>query len=144
MPASPPKPSSLASLKRWLRQFASLPEPAEFDYPFARNDIAMLQQVDDGPAQLDEQTWDEMLLDGYHAQLATQASILGQQRLHQRLASGTANEPSRARIAALLAAPTQQAALEQAMLPLRTAAPPLSSFQRLASQASAPLSSGAR
>ena len=116
-----PSPSLFSSLRRWLRQFASLPEPAEFDYPFARSDIAMLQRVEDGPAQLDEQTWDEMLLDGYHAQLATQASILGQQRLHQRLASGTADAASRARIAALLAAPAQQAALEQAMLPLRTA-----------------------
>jgi len=116
-----PSPALFSSLRRWLRQFASLPEPAEFDYPFARSDIAMLQRVEDGPAQLDEQTWDEMLLDGYHAQLATQASILGQQRLHQRLVSGTANEPSRARIAALLAAPAQQAVLEQAMLPLRTA-----------------------
>ena len=121
MPASPPKPSSLASLKRWLRQFASLPEPAEFDYPFARSDIAMLQQVEGGLLQLDGQTWNEMLLDDYHAQLAAQTSIVGQQRLHQRLASGTADVASRARIAALLAAPEQQAVLEQAMRPLRTA-----------------------
>ena len=121
MPASPPKPSSLASLKRWLRQFASLPEPAEFDYPFARSDIAMLQQVEGGLLQLDGQTWNEMLLDDYHAQLAAQTSIIGQQRLHQRLASGTADVASRARIAALLAAPAQQAVIEQAMLPLRTA-----------------------
>ncbi|MGZ7307043.1 hypothetical protein ACXWRJ_09500, partial [Streptococcus pyogenes] len=54
-------------------------------------------------------------------QLATQTSILGQQRLHQRLASGTAGAASRARIAALLASPAQQAVLEQAMQPLRTA-----------------------
>ena len=121
MPASPPKPSPLASVKRWLRQFASLPEPAEFDYPFARSDIAMLQQVEGGLLQLDGQTWNEMLLDDYHAQLAAQTSIVGQQRLHQRLASGTADVASRARIAALLAAPEQQAMLEQAMRPLRTA-----------------------
>ena len=121
MPASPPKPSPLASVKRWLRQFASLPEPAEFDYPFARSDIAMLQQVEGGLQQLDGQTWNEMLLDDYHAQLAAQTSIVGQQRLHQRLASGTADVASRARIAALLAAPQQQAVLEQAMRPLRTA-----------------------
>lgn len=114
-------PSLFSSLRRWLRQFASLPEPAEFDYPFARSDIAMLQRVEEGPAQLDEQTWDEVLLDDYHAQLAAQTSILGQQRLHQRLASGIAGAASRARIAALLAAPAQQAALEQAMRPLRTA-----------------------
>lgn len=116
-----PSPSLFARLRPWLRQFASLPEPAEFDYPFARSDIAVLQQVEAGPVQLDEQTWDEMLLDAYHAQLATQTSILGQQRLHQRLASGTAGAASRARIAALLASPAQQAVLEQAMQPLRTA-----------------------
>lgn len=121
MPASPTKPSPFANVSRWLRQFASLPEPAQFDYPFARSDIAMLQQVEGGPLQLDGQTWDEMLLDDYHAQLAAQASILGQQRLHQRLAGGMAGSASRARIAALLAAPGQQAALEQAMRPLRTA-----------------------
>ena len=117
----PSSPSQFSSLNRWLRQFASLPEPAEFDYPFARSDIAMLQQVEAGPVQLDEQTWDEMLLDDYHMQLADQTSILGQQRLHQRLASGMASAASRARITALLAAPAQQAALEQAMRPLRTA-----------------------
>ena len=117
----PSSPSLVARLNRWLRQFASLPEPAEFDYPFARSDIAMLQQVEGRPLQLDEQTWDEMLLDDYHAQLAAQTSILGQQRLHQRLASGIAGAASRARIAALLAAPAQQAELEQAMRPLRTA-----------------------
>ena len=120
MPASPFKQSPFTTVKHWLRQFASLPEPAEFDYPFAPSDIAMLQQVEGGARQLDGQTWDEMLLDDYHAQLGEQTSILGQQRLHQRLASGTANPASRARIAALLAAPGQQAALEQAMLPLRT------------------------
>ena len=38
-----PSPSLFSSLRRWLRQFASLPEPAEFDYPFAPSDIAMLQ-----------------------------------------------------------------------------------------------------
>ncbi|MBE3028443.1 DNA mismatch repair protein MutS [Janthinobacterium sp. GW458P] len=121
MPASPPKPSLYAKLRHWLRQFASLPEPAEFDYPFARSDIAMLHQVEGDPAQLDGQTWEEMLLDDYHAQLAAQTSIVGQQRLHQRLAGGTADAASRARIAALLAAPAQQAVLERAMQPLRTA-----------------------
>lgn len=121
MPASPLKQPPFAMLKHWLRQFASLPEPLEYDYPFAASDIAMLHSIDGGLPQLDRQTWDEMLLDDYHAQLATQTSILGQQRLHQRLASGTENTASRARIAALLAAPAQQAELEHAMLPLRTA-----------------------
>ena len=116
-----PSPSLFARLRPWLRQFASLPEPPELDYPFAASDIAMLQRIDGGVPQLDSQTWNEMLLDDYHAQLAAQTSILGQQRLHQRLASGTAGAASRGRIAALLAAPAQQAVIEQAMLPLRTA-----------------------
>lgn len=117
----PSSPSLIARLRHWLRQFASLPEPAELDYPFSRSDIALLQRFEGHPAQLDGQTWDEMLLDDYHVELAAQVSILGQQRLHQRLMSGTASTASRARIAALLAAPAQQAVLEQAMLPLRTA-----------------------
>ncbi|MGK5076794.1 MutS-related protein [Janthinobacterium sp. HLX7-2] len=105
----------------WLRQFASLPEPVELDYPFAHSDIAMLQQLEGTPALIDRQTWDEMLLEPYSAQLAQQTSIFGQQRLHQRLASGTAGAASRERVAALLGAPAQQQLLEQAMQPLRAA-----------------------
>ena len=75
-----PSPSLFARLRSWLRQFASLPEPAELDYPFAASDIAMLQRIEGGLPQLDSQTWDEMLLDDYHLQLAGQTSILGQQQ----------------------------------------------------------------
>ena len=110
-----------ARLATWLRQFASLPEPPELDYPFAPSDVAALQRLEGGMPMVDAQTWDEMLLDAYGAQLAHNTSILGQQRLHQRLASGKASAATRARIAALLADPAQQQAIGQAMLPLRTA-----------------------
>src|SRR5450830_823904 len=115
-----PRPFT-ARMATWWRQFASLPEPDELDYPFARSDVAKLQQFTGEPSQIDEQTWDEMLLDSYTAQLTQEASIFGQQRLHQRLASGVADVASRERVDALLAAPAQQQQLEQAMRPLRAA-----------------------
>ncbi|MFM2087703.1 MAG: hypothetical protein RLZZ237_2572 [Pseudomonadota bacterium] len=114
-----------ARVMTWVRRFASLPEPDELDYPFADSDVARLQQFVGEPAVIDGQTWDEMLLPSYTAQLTQQTSIFGQQRLHQRLASGVADgvnaAASRERIDALLAAPAQQSVLEQAMRPLRTA-----------------------
>src|SRR5450830_271859 len=115
-----PRPFT-ARMATWWRQFASLPEPNELDYPFARSDVAKLQQFTGEPSQIDEQTWDEMLLDSYTAQLTQETSIFGQQRLHQRLASGVADVASRERVDALLAAPAQQQQLEQAMRPLRAA-----------------------
>ncbi|MFZ4876167.1 MutS-related protein [Janthinobacterium sp. Mn2066] len=115
-----PRPFA-ARMATWLRQFASLPEPDELDYPFAHSDVEKLQQFVGGPVQIDGQTWDEMLLDSYAAQLAQQTSIFGRQRLHQRLASGVADAASRERVDALLAAPAQQQQLEHAMRPLRTA-----------------------
>jgi len=115
-----PRPFT-ARMATWLRRFASLPEPDELDYPFAHSDVARLQQCIGEPAVIDEQTWHEMLLPSYTAQLTQQTSIFGQQRLHQRLASGVANPASRERVTDLLAAPAQQQIIEQAMRPLRAA-----------------------
>ncbi len=58
------------------------------DYPFARSDVAMLQRLTGERAMLDGQTWDELLLDHYAAQLARETSIFGQQELHRRLSGG--------------------------------------------------------
>ena len=115
------KPATLfARLSGWLRQLASLPEPPALDYPFADSDIAMLADLEGGRALIDAQTWDEMLLDAYSAQLSAQTSIVGQQRLHQRLRSGVAHSASQERVAALLAAPADMAQLQHAMRGLRT------------------------
>ena len=114
------KPAFPIRLRGWLRQLASLPEPPEYDYPFARSDIAMLAKVEGGPALIDAQTWDEMLLDAYSASLAEHTSIFGQQRLHQRLAGGVADPASAERVRALLAAPDAMTQLQQAMHGLRS------------------------
>lgn len=114
------KPAVLFTrLTGWLRQLASLPEPLVLDYPFADSDIAMLAELEGGRALIDKQTWDEMLLDGYGGQLSCETSILGQQRLHQRLKSGVADTASQERVAALLAAPDDMARLQHAMRGLR-------------------------
>ena len=114
------KPAFLARLPGWLRQLASLPEPEELDYPFARSDVAMLAGLEGRAALIDAQTWDEMMLDAYSDKLAAQTSILGQQRLHQRLASGVADAASCQRVRALLAAPAEMVRLQHAMRGLRT------------------------
>ena len=114
------KPAFFARLPGWLRQLASLPEPAELDYPFARSDVAMLAGLEGSAALIDAQTWDEMMLDDYSDTLAAQTSIFGQQRLHQRLASGVADAHSRQRVRALLTAPDDMARLQHAMRGLRT------------------------
>ncbi|USX21314.1 DNA mismatch repair protein MutS [Oxalobacteraceae bacterium OTU3REALA1] len=56
------------------------------DYPYVASDVALYQRIlhGDGGA-LDAQTWDDMLLPQYSAQLARGTSILGQQELHRRL-----------------------------------------------------------
>ncbi|USX14912.1 DNA mismatch repair protein MutS [Oxalobacteraceae bacterium OTU3CAMAD1] len=56
------------------------------DYPYVASDVALYQRIlhGDGGA-LDAQTWDDMLLPQYSAQLALGTSILGQQELHRRL-----------------------------------------------------------
>ena len=42
-----------ARVMTWVRQFASLPEPDELDYPFAHSDVARLQQFIGEPELID-------------------------------------------------------------------------------------------
>ncbi|MBV6322869.1 MutS-related protein [Duganella violaceipulchra] len=56
------------------------------DYPFVASDVARYQRTAHADASaLDAQTWDDLLLPQYSAQLARQTSIFGQQELHRRL-----------------------------------------------------------
>jgi hypothetical protein len=91
------------------------------DYPFARSDVALLQQLTGEAPSLDGQTWDELLLDQYAAQLAHETSIFGQQELHRRLSGGQADPASIARVRQLLDDSAQVTAMERACLPLRQA-----------------------
>lgn len=74
--------SLLSSLTRLL-----LPAEAPVvDYPFVPSDVALYRRTAHPDADaLDEQTWDDMLLPQYSAQLARETSIFGQQELHRRL-----------------------------------------------------------
>lgn len=56
------------------------------DYPFVPSDVSMYRRMlarADGV--IDEQTWDDLLLPAYSAQVARETSIFGQQELHRRL-----------------------------------------------------------
>jgi hypothetical protein len=56
------------------------------DFPFVASDVALYRRtLDRDGGVLDAQTWDDMLLPQYSAQLARGTSILGQQELHRRL-----------------------------------------------------------
>ena len=96
------------------------------DYPYVASDVALYQRTlhGDGGA-IDAQTWDDMLLPRYSAQLARGTSILGQQELHRRLhaadAGGARLAASAARVRTLVADGGQRARLLTACEGLRRA-----------------------
>ncbi len=56
------------------------------DYPFVPSDVALYRRtLSDADTLLDAQTWDDLLLPAYSAELARGTSIFGQQELHRRL-----------------------------------------------------------
>lgn len=94
------------------------------DFPFVASDVALYRRTafDAGASVLDEQTWDDMLLESYSAQLAPQTSIFGQQELHRRLyAGGEGTQDSAARIRTLLEDEARLTRLQQACEGLRRA-----------------------
>lgn len=97
--------------------------PAPYDYPFVASDVAQYRRcAHPEDSVLDSQTWKDLLLDRYSAQLARGTSIFGQQELHRRLHSRSGATPaSVARVRDLLADPAQEAALQQACTGLRQA-----------------------
>lgn len=94
------------------------------DYPFARSDIAMLQRCTAQPedACIDDQSWNDLLLDQYSDHLAPQVSIFGQQILHQRLRTGLTDKACHAlsaRLHALQQDPALRLELQVICQPLR-------------------------
>jgi len=74
------------------------------DYPFVPSDVALYRRtLSDADTMLDEQTWDDLLLLSYSAQLARETSIFGQQELHRRLHADEDVSASSDRVRALLA-----------------------------------------
>src|SRR5471032_230222 len=86
---SPPPEYHMSLFDRLTRSLTRILLPAETpiaDYPFVASDVALYQRTAHADASvLDAQTWDDMLLPQYSAQLARATSIFGQQELHRRL-----------------------------------------------------------
>ncbi|ELX12112.1 DNA mismatch repair protein MutS domain-containing protein [Janthinobacterium sp. HH01] len=111
--------SLLSSLTRFL-----LPAEAPvIDYPFVPSDVALYRRTAHPDANvLDEQTWDDMLLPQYSAQLARETSIFGQQELHRRLyADGGGVAASAVRVRTLAQDAGQRRQLHAACAGLRRA-----------------------
>lgn len=122
--------TGLAGVARHLfayaRAVATVPEPEPIDYPFVPSDVAQLHRVTSaaGAAALDDQTWNDLLLDRYLADLSGEASIFGRQELYRRLrarATGDARHAQRERVEALMRDPDALRDIHRRMRSLRAA-----------------------
>ena len=121
-------PSPLSSLWTRCRQhwhalfaFADRTPP---DYPFVPSDVAAYNRLHAGPADIDAQTWSDLLVDRYADTLAPQTSIFGRQLLEHRLRAGQDDAAAAAqaeRVRALMADDARRAAVTAACRPLRHA-----------------------
>src|SRR5471032_3365855 len=109
---------------RWAAMLMPAP-PALDDFPFARSDVARYHRaivdVAGGGAMLDEQTWNDMLLDQYSDRLAPQTSIFGRQMLHHRLRGQVADADGMERVRTLAHDAPRLALLARACENLRRA-----------------------
>ena len=92
---------------------------------FTPDEIGRLHRTGaDSASDLDEQTWNDLLLASYEEQLAQEVSIFGRQVLHRRLRAGlddAASADKRERIRALMADPARLARLHTGLRVLRHA-----------------------
>lgn len=119
-------PAWLAAFTRRIRSAAALPDADPIDYSFPAADIGRLHHFTAPPdaACIDDQTWDDLLLDDYAARLSPQVSIFGRQALHQRLRAGLDDNDCAAlgeRLRALMADPARLQAQHLACQSLRHA-----------------------
>lgn len=92
------------------------------DYPFVASDVAMYRRMLSVPdSVMDQQTWDDLLLPAYSAELARETSIFGQQELHRRLHAEDDVSVSAARVRALMADDARRRQLEAATKDVRGA-----------------------
>jgi hypothetical protein len=109
-----------------FRSVFALREAEPVDYPFVPSDVAQLHRLtaDAATPSLDDQTWDDLLLEPYLALLSKETSIFGKQELYRRLRAGVPEgerAAQRARVQALMADPEHVAQLHRILRPLRVA-----------------------
>ena len=110
----------LQSLWRSLALSPSAPPRRHFFIP---DEVARLYRLD-GAAGIDDQTWNDLLLESFEEKLAPQASIFARQVLHLRLRAGVdaaACSAQRARLQALMDDPARLDAIEASLATLRHA-----------------------
>jgi hypothetical protein len=116
----------LRDLPAQLRAAIALPDSEPPDYPFVPSDMAQLQRVAPGEDRppLDDQTWNDLLLERYLARLSEGVSIFGRQELYRRVRAGLDDEGRaalRLRVLELMKNPERLATLLRALRPLRQA-----------------------
>lgn len=110
----------LQDLWRSLALAPSAPPRRHFFIP---DEVARLHRLD-GAAGIDDQTWNDLLLESFEETLAPQASIFARQVLHLRLRAGTddaACAAQRARLQALMDDPALLEAIDASLSTLRHA-----------------------
>jgi hypothetical protein len=118
--------SVVRHLSAYLRGAFAVPETPPRDYPFVASDVAQLHRIRarlDTPS-LDDQTWNDLLIEPFLDQLSRETSIAGKQELYRRLRAGVpAGErvAQRARVQALVDAPERVVQLRRSLRPLRDA-----------------------
>jgi hypothetical protein len=118
--------SIVRHLSTGLRAAFAAPERAPLDYPFVPSDVARLHRIRasaDTPS-LDDQTWDDLLLQPYLGEVSRETSIFGKQELYRRLRAGVPEaerSAQRALVEALVAAPERVESLHRSLRPLRDA-----------------------
>lgn len=117
---------ALPGLLSQVRAAFALPAGDPPDYPFVPSDVAQLQRLAprEGQPPLDDQTWNDLLLERYQARLSEGVSIAGRQELYRRLRAGL-DEDGRAalrgRVLELMEDPGRLSQLRRALRPLRHA-----------------------
>jgi len=105
------------------RNLAFAPSAAPRRHFFIPDEVARLYRLD-GAAGIDDQTWNDLLLESFEETLAPQASIFARQVLHQRLRAGVddaACSAQRARLQALMEDPARLDAIDASLSTLRHA-----------------------
>jgi hypothetical protein len=116
----------LHALRPHLSAAFALPEAEPPDYPFVASDVAQLQRLvpREGQPPLDDQTWNDLLLEPYMARLSQEVSIFGRQELYRRLRAGLGDGDRaglRGRVLELMEDPERLSGLRQALKSLRRA-----------------------